>query len=162
MQLATQLYSYIVQLCLIVSGFSYLYNYSYTYNANNLVFAIIFVLWKMQLVAIAILYSQLYIIIGDCIPQGPYFRVLLLELLHSSFASEAPICANYSRRLRLADFNSTVTFIPLFQLGCVNFASKIIEMIGRQKQRAKCWHNRSKFQQNMFNYIISYNNYAFQ
>ena len=36
--------------------------------------------------------------------------------------------------------------------GCINFAGKIIGIIGRQKQRAKCWHNRSKLeQQNMRN-----------
>ena len=37
--------------------------------------------------------------------------------------------------------------------GCVDFVGKIIVIIGRQKQRAKCWHNRSKFEQNMINQL---------
>ena len=31
---------------------------------------------------------------------------------------------------------------------CADFAGIIFRKIGRQKQRAKCWHNRSKFEQN--------------
>ena len=44
------------------------------------------------------------------------------------------------------------SFFPGRQLwGCVDFADKIIEMIVRQKQREKCWHDRSKFEQHMLN-----------
>ena len=41
--------------------------------------------------------------------------------------------------------------------GRIDFASKIIGIIGIQKQQAKCWHNRSNFKQIHF---TSYNNYT--
>ena len=32
----------------------------------------------------------------------------------------------------------------------IDFASKIIEVIGMQNQQEKCWHNRNKFKQSTF------------
>ena len=44
-----------------------------------------------------------------------------------------------------------VVYCVNYYYGCIDFAGKIIGIIGRQKQIAKCWHNRSKFEQNIFN-----------
>ena len=35
--------------------------------------------------------------------------------------------------------------------GMRRFCGQIIRIIGTQTQRAKCWQNRSKFEQNMLN-----------
>ena len=41
----------------------------------------------------------------------------------------------------------TFLFEYMQEIECVDFAGKVIGIIGRQKQRAKCCHNRSKFKQ---------------
>ena len=42
---------------------------------------------------------------------------------------------------------------PTTHKGCIDFAGIITGITGRQKQREKYWHNRSKFEQNILNYL---------
>ena len=45
--------------------------------------------------------------------------------------------------------NITYCFVINIRDVAIDFAGKIFEIIGRQKQRAKFWYDRSKFKQNI-------------